>query len=862
MENRKKQPKKQPKIIPENSNENEKTKKYKIKTKKHKRVWKNIKIAILVILFILIVLAGIAIGKIYGIFKEAKINIEDVVIKYENSVVKDMEGNTIAVLSGDENREYVSISEMSQYLPKAFVAIEDERFYEHKGVDIKRTGAATVKYVLSKIGIGSANYGGSTITQQFLKVLTEENERTWQRKVKEIARAHYLEQQLSKSQILEMYLNLIFLGGRSFGVEVASNYYFSKSAKDLTLAESAFLAGINNSPNNYNPFSTEQSDKDKVKRRTKIVLDKMHELSKEDPEHKAAITEEEYKTAIAEIENGLAFNKGTIIQTIFSYHTDAAINQVKKELKEKHPDWTKEYLDYYVKSGGLTIYTTQRTDIQKIMEEEVKRDKYIEYSKYEFDEAGNPVTIQTAMVLIDHKTGYVLATVGGIGEKTTAFGLNRATQSYRQPGSSAKPLAVLCPGIDSGIITAGSVYDDIRYTSGKYANFKNYGHGYKGLTTVRYAIATSQNIPMLKAISDVGTDRSAEFLKSVGIYPASEEQINITMALGSIEASPLQMAAAYASIANDGVYIEPTFYTKVVDSEGNIVLQAKQESRTVMSTATAYIVKEILTEVVRTGAGGYAGISGISVGVKTGTSSNDTDRWFCGFTPYYTAATWYGYDNNIKKEQVRSVSINNAGKIWDGVMEQIHTGLPKARFSDTRPNNVTTATICKCSGKLATEVCKNDPRGNQVYTEYFIKGTVPTEECTCHVEADICLDTGLLAGEYCTNRQTKVFITRPETETGDWHRAKDAEYMLISEHCNIHTKPIEEPVAPEEPDKPDEPENPENPDNPDKPDKPDKPDNPGNPGNPGNPVNNEINNNTTNNNNNTARRIIIEDITP
>lgn len=859
MENRKKQPKKQPKIIPENSNENEKTKKYKIKTKKHKRVWKNIKIAILVILFILIVLAGIAIGKIYGIFKEAKINIEDVVIKYENSVVKDMEGNTIAVLSGDENREYVSISEMSQYLPKAFVAIEDERFYEHKGVDIKRTGAATVKYVLSKIGIGSANYGGSTITQQFLKVLTEENERTWQRKVKEIARAHYLEQQLSKSQILEMYLNLIFLGGRSFGVEVASNYYFSKSAKDLTLAESAFLAGINNSPNNYNPFSTEQSDKDKVKRRTKIVLDKMHELSKENPEHKAAITEEEYKTAIAEIENGLAFNKGTIIQTIFSYHTDAAINQVKKELKEKHPDWTKEYLDYYVKSGGLTIYTTQRTDIQKIMEEEVKRDKYIEYSKYEFDEAGNPVTIQTAMVLIDHKTGYVLATVGGIGEKTTAFGLNRVTQSYRQPGSSAKPLAVLCPGIDSGIITAGSVYDDIRYTSGKYANFKNYGHVYKGLTTVRYAIATSQNIPMLKAISDVGTDRSAEFLKSVGIYPASEEQINITMALGSIEASPLQMAAAYASIANDGVYIEPTFYTKVVDSEGNIVLQAEQESRTVMSTATAYIVKEILTEVVRSGAGGYAGISGISVGVKTGTSSNDTDRWFCGFTPYYTAATWYGYDNNIKKEQVRSVSINNAGKIWDGVMEQIHTGLPKARFSDTRPNNVTTATICKCSGKLATEVCKNDPRGNQVYTEYFIKGTVPTEECTCHVEADICLDTGLLAGEYCTNRQTKVFITRPETETGDWHRAKDAEYMLISEHCNIHTKPIEEPVAPEEPDKPDEPENPEDPDNPDKPDKPDKPDNPGN---PGNPVNNEINNNTTNNNNNTARRIIIEDITP
>ena len=248
-------------------------------------------------------MAGIFIGKIYGIFKEAKININDVVIKYENSVVKDSSGATIAVLSGKENRENVSISDMSKYIPKAFVAIEDERFYEHKGIDIKRTGAATIKYGLSKLGIGSADYGGSTITQQFLKVLTEENERTWQRKVKEMARAYYLEKEFSKPQILELYLNLIFLGGKAYGVEVASNYYFNKTSKDLTLAESAFLAGINNSPNNYNPFSTEQSDIDKIKRRTKIVLDKMHELSKENPNHQVAITEEEYQTEIAELEN-------------------------------------------------------------------------------------------------------------------------------------------------------------------------------------------------------------------------------------------------------------------------------------------------------------------------------------------------------------------------------------------------------------------------------------------------------------------------------------------------------------------------------------------------------------------------------
>jgi len=686
---------------------------------------------------------------------------------------------------------------MSQYLPKAFVAIEDERFYEHDGVDIKRTAAATLTYVLNA---GKSSFGGSTITQQLVKNLTEEDDRTWQRKVKEMARAYYLEEELSKSQILELYLNLIFLGGQTYGVEVASNYYFSKSASDLTLAESAFLAGINNSPNLYSAFSEEQKDIDKVKTRTKTVVEKMYELGKEEPDHKAAITEEEYKTAIAEIDAGLAFNKGTITQVVHSYHTDAAIAQVKDELKAKY-GWTEEYTDRYVKSGGLTIYTTQNTDFQEIMEAEVAEDKYVTYSKYQTDEEGNAVTAQTAMVLIDHKTGYVLATVGGLGEKTTAFGLNRATQSTRQPGSSMKPLAVMCPGIDSGIITAATVYDDIPYTSGKYANFKNYS-SYNGLTTLRYNIADSMNIPMLKAINDIGISRSVEFLKSAGISSIKEHQENMTIALGAADVRPLEMAAAYAAIANDGVYIEPTFYTKVVDSEGNVILETEQESRTIMSTATAYIVKEVLTEVVRSGAGTYARISGISVGVKTGTSNDDYDRWFCGFTPYYTAATWYGFDTN---ETVRYSGANPSGHIWDGVMEEIHKGLPGAKFSDTRPSNVTTAKVCRASGLLATDICEKDERGNQVYTEYFIKGTVPKEKCTCHVEVKLCKGTGLIANEYCTDIESKVYITRPESEKGNWSKAKDAKYMLtIEDTCTEHKEPeeppvVEEPVEPEIP---------------------------------------------------------------
>ena len=846
---KKRNTKRQTKRIPEDRSEMEQTKKYKIKTKrKNTKIKKIIKITIFVILLAIIVAAGIAIGKIYGIFKEAKLNMEDVVIKSENSVVKDIDGNIIAVLSGDENRENISISEMSKYLPKAFVAIEDERFYEHKGVDIKRTGAATVTYILHR---GKSSFGGSTITQQLVKNLTDDKDDNWQRKVREMARAYYLEKELSKSQILELYLNLIFLGGRSFGVEVASNYYFSKSAKDLSLAESAFLAGINDGPNYYKPFSTDEKDIEKIKKRTKTVIDKMYDLGKENPQHKAAITEEEYKEAITEVDNGLAFNKGTITQTIYSYHTDAAINQVKKELKEKN-GWTDEYTDYYVKSGGLTIYTTQKTDIQKIMEEEVKKDKYIIYSKTQKDENGNPKTAQTAMVLIDHKTGYVLATVGGIGEKTIAFGQNRATQSARQTGSSIKPLAVLCPGIDNGIITAGTVYDDIPYSSGKFAGYKNYGYSYKGLITVRYAIATSQNIPMLKAISDIGVDKSIEFLKNAGITSLSEKDTGITVALGGLTngVSPLEMAGAYAAIANDGVYIEPTFYTKVIDSEGNKILQTEQESRTIMSSATAYIVKEILTEVVRSGAGGYAGISGISVGVKTGTTNDDFDRWFCGFTPYYTAATWFGYDYN----EYVSYNGNPSGKIWDGVMEQIHVGLPQVKFSDTKPSNVTTARICKCSGKLATIFCENDPRGNQVYTEYFIKGTAPTEECTCHVAIDVCLDTGLLAGNYCTNRQTKVFITRPDTETGIWSKAADAQYMLISDYCNVHLTPVT-PAKPEEPEISEKPEKPTEPEDTEKPDSSEKPS--------GNTIGeNTVEGSTnTNTNNTTSGGVIIENIT-
>ena len=813
--------------------EKQKTKTYKKKEKKksHRKqkgkVGKKILRIVLILFFIVLVVAGIFVGKIYNIMKNAKLDMSTIVIQYENSTAKDINGETIAVFSGDENRKIVTISEMSPYIPAAFVSIEDERFKEHSGVDIKRTIAATVKWGLSKVGIGSASYGGSTITQQLVKNLTKEDERSSTRKIKEMARAYYIEQELSKDQILELYLNLIFLGGNTYGVEVASNYYFNKSAADLTLAESAYLAGINNSPNSYNPFVDEETKTQKmvsINNRIKTVLDKMFELGK--------ITEEEWNNAYKEVDEGIAFNKGQIVSNIYSYHTDAAVEQVIKHLMELHPDWSRQYTELFVKSSGLTIYTTQNTSIQDIMEEEFAKTKYQISSKKTKDENGNYVTSQAAMVVIDHTTGYVVATVGGLGEKNTSFGLNRGTQSDRQTGSSMKPIAVLVPGIDTGTITAASVYDDVPTTfgGGTYP-VKNYSGIYSGLETVRYSIETSRNIPMVKALQEIGIGTSIEYLKKMGISTLSEKDNYLGLALGGLTngVSPLEMAAAYATIANDGVYIEPVFYTKVVDKDGNTVLEAEQETRTVISKSAAYVIKEILTQPVKSGTATNCRISGISVAAKTGTTNDDYDRWLCGFTPYYTASCWYGFDQNEDVDYY--LSGNPAGSLWDEVMTKVHSGLASKYFSATRPDGVVSVSVCKYSGMLVTEECKNDPRGDKTYTEYFVRGTAPTETCTCHVKVTICNETGLLANEgCCTDITEKVFITRPDVETNTaWEKALDAEYTLtITESCTTHIEPEEEL---------------ENPENPEAPENPDEPTNPENPG------ENEINNNVVDGNN-------------
>ena len=618
----------------------------------------------------------------------------------ENSVVKDTDGNIIATLGSERKKEKISFSEMPDNLKNAYVAIEDERFYSHHGVDIKRTGSAILSYIFN---FGSSSFGGSTITQQLVKNLTGDNTDSVIRKVKEWGKAYELEWYFSKDEILELYLNVIYVGPNIYGVQTGAKYYFSKDATDLSLAECAFLAGINNAPNSYNPFG-DADNSEKIENRTKTVLSKMLELE--------YINQEEYSSAVEEVENGLNFKEGSIESEdgIYSYHTDALINEIISDISEEK-NITTDFATNYIYLSGLTINSTQNSNIQNVTEKEFQKKTYQVMSENGTD------TSQSAMVIIDQSNGQVISCVGGLGEKDTARGLNRATQSVRQTGSAIKPLAVLAPALDKKIITPASIYDDTQKVFEDNYSPENYD-GYLGEITVRRALESSQNIPFVEIMEELKPKNSIKYLEKMGISILTDKDNNLSLALGGLEKgiSPLEMASAYATIANGGTYIEPTFYTTIVNRLGKTVLESNLKEKRVISQNVAYVLSELLTQPVQ-GANGtatYCSISGMDVAAKTGTTDENYDRWLCGFTPYYTAVTWFGYDQN---ETVYYNNQNPAGLIWASVMKSIHSNLEGKRFE--KPSGVTEATICAETGKLANTGCPN------TYTEYFVWGTVP-----------------------------------------------------------------------------------------------------------------------------------------
>lgn len=764
---------------------NKKGKKMKFKDK-HPKASRAIKIGLIVFVLLAIIGAGVLVGAFFGIFgEELKISEDKLVVGYENSTVYDADGNLIATLSGGTKRKSISLSEMSEYLPKAYIAIEDERFYSHSGIDVGRTAYATVTYILHG---GKSSFGGSTITQQVIKNITKEKDKTAiagaLRKVKEISKSIQVEHYLSKDQILELYLNLIFTAGNDInGVELGSIYYFNKSAKDLSIAECAYMAGINHSPNSYKPFA-EFKDKDdpeaektkmaeKIKKRTKTVLGKMRELN--------SITEEEYKSAVEEVDNGLHFEngEGASVTTDVSYVTEAALAQIKEQILAENEDMDDGMAEMYLYSSGLKIYTTQKTSIQTVLEEEIVKDIYNTSYTEKDKETGEKVKYYSlpTMTIIDHTTGQVVAAATATGDPESRSAItkigyfNYPVKNKKQTGSSMKPIAVIAPGLETGKITGATTFYDAKSTWGTGPNAyspKNYNGYSNSLMNMRNAIRVSANVPHVKAITVIGTEAAVDFCESVGL-PRFEEE-GLSLALGGLQngVSTLEMAGAYAAIANGGEYITPTFYTKVEDSKGNVVYEPKQEKNRVMSEQNAYIEKSILTEPVvgAPGIGGnttasYCAIKGMDVAAKTGTTNGDYDRWLCGFTPYYTATCWYGYKDSHTVDYRKGLGGNPAGRIWDAVMTKIHEELPNAKFEE--PEGIVRATVCKISGKLATDAC-----GGNVYQEVFTDSSVPKEYCEGHGNGNICADSGYLATPACPNVIPQMLYVPEYEKNAPW----------------------------------------------------------------------------------------------
>lgn len=630
-----------------------------------------------------------------------------------NSQILDTSNNVIAKVGSEKINEPISFSKMPNNLKNAYVSIEDQRFYKHHGIDIKRTTHAIFSYV---IHFGSSSFGGSSITQQLVKNMTGDDSNTVTRKITEWVKALSLETCMSKNEILGMYLNIIYVGPNVYGVEAGSKYYFNKSTSELSLAECAYIAGINHSPNSYNPFSgTNKSDK--IKKRTTTVLNKMLELN--------YINQDEYNKALSEVQDGLNFKQGNDVVAsgngVYSYHTDALLSELIDTIS-KRKNISSSFATNYLNMAGLTIHSTQNSNIQSQMENEFEKKKYILQSVNDSSK-----TSQAAMVIIDHTNGNIVGCIGGLGKKDTARSFNRATQAARQTGSAIKPIAILAPALKEKIVTPVTQYDDspTTFDDGTEEGYSPVDYDpYLGTITLRRAVESSQNIPFVKMMEQLTPEKSVKFLHKLGITTLTENDTELPLALGGLDIgmTPLETAAAYATIANDGVYIEPTFYTKVESSNGETFFKSKQKTRKVFSKSVAYVLKELLTQPVKgnSGTATYCSISGIDVAAKTGTTNENYDRWLCGFTPYYTAATWYGFDLN---ETINFSGKNPAGLLWAHVMNNIHSGLKDASFE--MPSGVSTATICADSGKLANSGCPNR------YTEYFLKGTLP-DKCTLH----------------------------------------------------------------------------------------------------------------------------------
>ena len=689
----------------------------------------------------------------------------------KTSFIYDSEGNLITDYKGTEDRIMVSIDEIPEMLQNAFIAVEDARFYEHNGVDVKRIVGALVANFTS-----GSTQGGSTITQQLIKQTVLSSEQSYKRKLQEAYLAMELETRYTKKQILESYLNTIFLGGSYYGVRVAAYGYFGKELDQLTLRECAMLAGLTRSPNYYNPRSnfytrnTEGSNTpDITNNRTDYVLRQMRE--------NGLITAQQYNAALDRSTAGV-LEKSPASTDMYAYphYVEYAISDVVDtflDLNGLEDTSANRYaMENKLRTGGYSVYLCLDTEIQEIVEDTLAN--WSDYPRlrdpsdkvYQSRNADGTYTEieqpQAAACVFDYRTGELKAIVGGRYKPTTRKTLNRASGMTMPVGSSIKPLTVYAPAIDLGASPASIAYNmpvpisGWKDSSGKDSWPKNYGGGgYKGPQSFRSALRNSYNTAAAQILMTyVGVSRSVEYLHLMGIPDKNINADPFGLALGSSGITPVQMAVAFGTIANKGVYQQPLSFSRIVDSNGNVVvdMHQQQDRHQVFKPSTAYLVVDMLKEAVQSGTGTKAKISSQVVAGKTGTNSDSKGVFFAGMTGWYSASVWIGHDN-YKALSSKATGGNAAAPLWQSFMEKIHKAknLDSREIIDGTPSdyNLVRVTTCGVSGQLATDACYNDVNGYKTITDYWSADSVPTAYCSMHKSVSICTESGLLATDYC-----------------------------------------------------------------------------------------------------------------
>ncbi|MBO5409102.1 MAG: PBP1A family penicillin-binding protein [Clostridia bacterium] len=647
-------------------------------------------------------------------------------ICYLNEDGKVMEFETI---SGSTNRFWVEYDKVPQHMKDAFISIEDERFLSHKGFDIKRTTKAVFDY----FRVGSKAQGGSTITQQLVKNLTNNQKRTPIRKIQEIWIAYQLERQLTKDQILELYMNTIYLAQGVNGVQTASQLYFDKDVSELSLAQCASIAGITQYPSYYDPFLQPENNKNKQE----VVLRKMLELGK--------ISQEEHDQAVAE---KLDFKKGNMKVTVSSqsYMAETVISDAI-DLLVNEKGISETIAKKKILSGGYQIISTVDPKVQAAIDKVFKDPSNFPSSPYSEYPQG-------AIVVMDPQTGHIKGLYGGIGPKPGLYSLNRAIATTRQPGSCIKPIAVYAPAVEEGLITPNTLYTDQKVSYGSWSP-KNYYSGFRGSMTVQQAVAQSVNTIPVQILDSLGVDKSYKFLKNkMHISSLVEEDKGLAaLALGGMTngISVKEITAAYATFGNNGVYTEPVTILEIRDSYGKPVVKVTPETTVAMSEKTASAMHQMLCSVINYGTGTAARISGVQAGGKTGTTDEDKDRWFVGYTPNYVAAVWYGFDTPKGMDYVSGNPALNAwkkviGPLMETAPEREYTtkSTGKYYYSEPKPDtDDVKVSVCSFSGLLPVQYCYDTKT-------VTVSSFPPDQQPTLYCSEEIHLNPDANSGEVTT----------------------------------------------------------------------------------------------------------------